>query len=88
MAVIRKKILPEYFEEILAGRKRFELRLGDFSVSRGDSLLLQEWDPKADAYTGREIAKKVGYVLKFDIKHLFWPKEEIEKHGLQVISLE
>ena len=86
MAIIEKKVLPEYFTDILAGKKKFELRLGDFDIQEGDTLLLKEWN--GTAYTGRTLEKKVGYVLQFDIKNLFWPKEDIEKHGLQVIQLE
>ena len=88
MAVIKKKIWPEYFEAVQSGKKRFELRLGDFAVSEGDTLLLQEWNPKMKQYTGREIERRVGYVMKFELDELFWPKEEIEKSGLQIIQLE
>ncbi|TSC57961.1 MAG: hypothetical protein Greene041679_203 [Parcubacteria group bacterium Greene0416_79] len=86
--VIRKKVRPEFFELIRSGRKRFELRLGDFAVSEGDTLLLQEWNPRTKRYTGRTIKKRVGSVLRLKIDELFWPKEEIERHGLQVIQLE
>jgi len=79
MPVIKKKIFPEYFEDVKSGRKKFELRLGDFAVAKGDTLFLQEWDGKK--YTGRELSKKVNYVFKFDLLNLFWPKEEIEKRA-------
>ncbi len=88
MTYIKKKIWPEFFKEVQSGKKRFELRLGDFSVAEGDTLILQEWDPQTKEYTGREIEKKVGYVWKFNSNNLFWPKAEIERHGLQIISLE
>ncbi|TSC67589.1 MAG: ASCH domain protein [Parcubacteria group bacterium Gr01-1014_73] len=86
--VIKKKIWPEYFEAIVSGKKKFELRLADFTVNEGDTLVLEEWDPKTKKYTGRKIEKRVSYVLKFKTDELFWSKEEIEKHGLQIISLE
>lgn len=88
MTVIRKKIWPEYFEAVASGKKRFELRLNDFEVKEGDTLLLEEWDPKAREYTGRKIEKKAAYVGKFRIDNLFWPEEEIKRKGLQIISLE
>jgi hypothetical protein len=83
------KVWPEYFGEILKGEKTFELRLNDFEINEGDILMLKEWDPKIKDYTGRELEKKVGYVGKWKIEDLtkFWPKEEIEEKGLQVISL-
>lgn len=83
--IIKKKILPEFFQSIKNGDKTFELRLADFECNPGDTLLLQEWDSKTNNYTGRKLEKKVTYVLKTkDIK--FWPQEEIDKHGFQIIS--
>ena len=89
MRTVEKKVRPEYFEAILAGKKTFELRLDDFEVHEGDTLLLREWEPRTKSYTGREISKTVGYVGKWKVAELteFWTPEEIEKHGLQVISL-
>lgn len=85
MKTVEKKVFPEYFAAILAGKKSYELRLNDFDIAEGDTLLLKEWT--GSEYTGREIAKRVTYVGKFDINKLFWSKEEIEKYGLQRISL-
>ncbi|MBU2219360.1 DUF3850 domain-containing protein [Patescibacteria group bacterium] len=85
---IRKKVWPVYFRSILAGDKNFELRLNDFECRIGDILILEEWNPETQKYTGRVLEKKVGYVLKINPNKLpFWPKEEIEKYGLQIISL-
>jgi len=86
--VINKKIWPEYFEAIVSGRKKFELRLDDFEVKEGDTLLLLEWDPKTKEYTGRKVEKKVTYVGKFKMDKLFWPKKDIEEKGIQIISIE
>ena len=83
---IEKKTWPEYFQQILEGKKTFELRLADFNCKTGDILVLREWDPKTKQYTGRVIEKEATTVLKTkDIK--FWPQEDIEKYGLQVIGL-
>lgn len=87
MAKIHKKTWPEYFQAIVDGKKNFELRLNDFEVSEGDTLVLEEYNPKTKQYTGRVIEKKVTYVLKTKIDQLFWSKEEIEDKGIQVISL-
>ncbi len=88
MREIEKKIWPEYFEKIKSGKKKFELRLNDFVVEEGDVLILKEWDPNKKEYTGREIKKKVTNVSRFKIDNLFWPKKEIEKKGIQIISLD
>lgn len=86
MAVIRKKILPEYFEAIVSGKKKYELRLNDFEINEGDVLLLEEMDPTTKELTGRTIEKTVSYVGKFKVDELFWPAEEVKEKGLQIIS--
>ena len=88
MVHIKKKIWPEYFELILSGKKKYELRLNDFEINEGDTLILEEWDDHKKSYTGRTIEKKVTLVRKFMMDKLFWPKEEILEKGLQIISIE
>ena len=86
--IIEKKVWPKYFQAIIDGKKNFELRLADWECNEGDTLVLKEWNPKTKIYTGRETAKKVKYVAKFKIDDFFFTKEEVEKYGLQIISLE
>ncbi|OYT31343.1 RNA-binding protein [Candidatus Woesearchaeota archaeon ex4484_78] len=82
---IEKKVWPKYFQKILDGNKTFELRLADWECKEGDTLILKEWNPETKEYTGREIEKKVTYVIK--TKNInFWPKEEVEKYGYQIIA--
>ncbi len=88
MAIIKKKSWPEEFETVTSGKKKYDLRLNDFEINEGDTLILEEWNPKTKEYTGRSIEKKVTYVGKHKLDKLFWPKEEIEAKGLQIISLE
>lgn len=87
--LIKKKIWPEYFEAVASGKKTFELRLNDFDVNEGDTLIFEEWNPETKAYTGRKIEKSVGWVGKFTLDDMarFWPKEQILEKGIQVISL-
>lgn len=84
---ISKKILPGYYEDLLSGKKKFELRLNDFEIEEGDILELVEIDENRKL-TGRKLQKKVTYVKKFKLDELFWPVEEIEEKGIQIISLE
>lgn len=86
MKIIKKKTWSEYFELVLAGKKRFDLRVADFDIEEGDILVLEEWDPQTKEYTGRKIEKKVDYILKLGLDD-FGQKEEIEKNGLLVIQL-
>ena len=86
MAKIKKKILPQYFELVKLGKKRFELRTADFKIKEGDTLILEEWNPKTKEYTGRKIKKKAGYILKF-LLNQFGQEDIIKKQGLYVIQL-
>lgn len=83
--IIEKKVWPQYFQAILDDKKTFELRLSDFECSEGDQLLLKEWNPESKNYTGRELLVDVTYVIHTKDQK-FWTKEEIEKHGFQVIN--
>jgi len=83
---IKKKVWPEYFKDIKSGKKTYELRLADWKCKTEDVLILEEWDPKTEKYTGKKIEKKVTYVKKFKIDKLFWPQKDIEKYGLQIIA--
>lgn len=85
MAIIKKKIWPKYFELVESGRKKFELRIADFEVEEGDTLILEEWEPEAKEYTGRKIEKEVRFVFKFNLND-FGQKEEIIDKGLYVIQ--
>jgi len=85
--IVKKKIPPKYFELILSGKKKFELRVADFKIKVGDTLLLEEYDPQKKKYTGRKIEKKVSYKFRFSLNQ-FGQKDLIEKHGLYVLQLE
>lgn len=88
MVEIQKKILPEYFEAVASGDKHYELRLNDFEINPGDTLVLREWDSGLPGYTGRELRKEVTYVGRFKVDELFWSREEVEEKGLQIISFQ
>lgn len=87
MAIIKKKIWPQFFDDVAEGRKKFEVRLNDFEINEGDALVLEEWNPQTKEYTGRTIEKKVDYVLKMKLD-AFGQEKEIKEKGLQIISLE
>ena len=87
MATINKKVWREYFEKIISGKKKLELRLADFEINEGDTLILEEWDKDKKEYTGRKAEIIATYILK--TKGLtFWPPEEVEKYGFQIIQFE
>ena len=89
MSIIKKKTWPDYFEKVKSGVKsgvkNFDLRIADFDIKEGDTLILEEWSPEINDYTGRKIAKEVTFVLKTKDAE-FWKQEDIDKYGFQVIS--
>jgi hypothetical protein len=86
MKRIEKKAWPELFEAVLSGAKNFDLRLADFDCRPGDTLVLREWNPETKTYTGRQIEKEITFVLKTKGMD-FWPREDTDKYGYQVIAL-
>ena len=85
MATIKKKTWPKEFELIKSGKKKFEWRLADFDIREGDTLILEEWDPKTREYTERKIEKKVDRVFKFNLDD-FNQKKELEEKGFYIIQ--
>ena len=56
------KCWPEFFAEVISGRKTFEIRQEDDRIFNvGDSLQLREYDPKADSYSGRTWSTTITY---------------------------
>lgn len=55
------KTYPKYFEEVISGRKTFEVRKNDRKFCVGDVLLLKEWDNIK--YSGREEKAEVIYLI-------------------------
>jgi hypothetical protein len=57
------KILPEFFESVLSGEKKAEIRLADrsFTFCVGDELWLREWT-KQSGYTGRNVYREITHV--------------------------
>lgn len=71
MILHTKKILPEYYEQVIKGNKRFEVRKeDDCNYNVGDIVVLCEWGtysgiPIGPArFTGRALMVKVKFVLR------------------------
>jgi len=70
MKHIEKKILPEYFRDVVRRRKTFEIRKDDSDYNVGDILELYEWD--GEKKTGHKVAREITYILR-----------DAEPYGLQ-----
>lgn len=74
MKAHKLKCWPEPFEAMKQGLKPFEIRRNDRDFKVGDVLILQEWRPADEQYTGRELWRDVVFILdspKFGIKKGF-----------------
>lgn len=56
------KTWPEFFKKVKDGSKPWELRKYDRLYSQGDKVILQEWNPEVEKYTGDELEFHIGYV--------------------------
>lgn len=86
------KILPQYFCRVADGTKTFEVRNNDRGYQPGDVVVMKEFDktklPKDAkalteqemnaAYTGREIKKRVGYVLPINQSQVVFSLLEVQ----------
>lgn len=62
MTIHYLKTWPDYFKDICSGVKTFEFRKNDRDYQVGDTLILQEYDPDTDEYSGREADRLVTVV--------------------------
>jgi len=56
------KTLPEYYEKIVSGDKKFEIRENDRGFRVGDTLCLEEYSPEK-GFSGFSMQFKVSYIL-------------------------
>lgn len=57
------KILPEYFADVISGKKTFEVRKFDRPFHIGDLLALNEFDPETKSYTGNSCLVYIDHIL-------------------------
>jgi hypothetical protein len=57
------KTWPIFYKAIIDGSKTFEVRQNDRDFQLGDILLLREYDPDAEQYTGAKTERKIAYIL-------------------------
>lgn len=57
------KTWPGPFADVRSYRKNFEVRKDDRNFQIGDCLILEEWDPDTEKYTGDMARRTVGYKL-------------------------
>lgn len=63
MATHKLKTVAPHFEHVLSGVKRAEIRRDDRGFAVGDVLVLCEYDPASDTYSGRKLEVRVTHIL-------------------------
>lgn len=57
------KIEPNYFGDIIDGKKAFEIRENDRNFKVGDYLALNELDDSRTGYSGRSVLTRITYIV-------------------------
>ncbi len=60
------KTWESYFHAIANGTKQFEIRKDDRDFRIGDELYLRETKYGSGEYTGREVRRKISYILRHE----------------------
>lgn len=63
MAIHELKTWPRPFDAMKRGEKTFEFRKNDRNFQVGDVLMLNEYDPGTEKYTGEGLRRTVTYIL-------------------------
>lgn len=59
------KLNIPFFDEVLSGNKKFEIRNNDRDYQQGQAIVLREYDADNKLFTGRELVKIIGFVTDF-----------------------
>lgn len=59
------KLYANYFNDVAHGHKRFEIRKNDRDYQVDDLLILREFVPQFDVYTGNMMVYQVTYMTDF-----------------------
>jgi hypothetical protein len=73
------KTWPEYYNAVFDGTKNFEVRKNDRDYQVGDELVLREWDPHRESFTGSVTTVDVTYILS---------DPQFVKDGYVIMSIE
>ena len=57
------KTWPSFFNSVMNGIKPFEVRKFDRPFKIGDVLLLREYNPNTESYTGAVCTRQISYIL-------------------------
>ncbi len=55
------KCWPRFYKAIDNGTKPFEVRFDDRNYRVGDILIIQEYDPESNYFSGNEVSREITY---------------------------
>ncbi|PWK03954.1 ASCH/PUA domain-containing protein [Tumebacillus permanentifrigoris] len=58
------KLVQPYFDAVASGQKTVEMRWDDRGYQVDDTLVLREYDPATDSYSGRTLERQVTHILR------------------------
>lgn len=69
MAHHNLKLFVKYFQPVVDGKKRSEVRLNDRNYQIGDTVTLHEGQQELDGfqYTGRTVSARISYIDDFGL---------------------
>lgn len=68
MTIHELKILPEYYNAQVEGKKNFEIRKNDRNYQIGDWIALKEYDPQTKEFTGQSFVAEITYITNYQQK--------------------
>jgi len=83
--VIARKSWPRFFERIKDGTKTIDVRIADLPMRKQFPMVLEEWDPKRNEYTGRRLRVTAKVIALADILS-FYTLRELMTHQLVVLE--
>lgn len=88
MTYHRLKCWPEFFDAVLSGKKKHELRrCDDRTFVVGDTLHLDEYNPQPKQYTGRTVDVLVTYITSAESVCAFSPTALDKNYVILSIAL-
>ncbi len=60
------KTINPFFTDSINGKKLWEIRLNDRSYKLGDEVILREYNPSNNSYSGRRITGIITYIFRAD----------------------
>lgn len=73
------KTWPVFWQAVFDNIKNFEVRKNDRDFRIGDEIILREWNPVTEKYTGRVTSRIIAYTLH-DLEYV--------KEGMVILSWE